>query len=217
MTHAIPPALHDTPHDPALTERHVRILDAAEIVFARSGFDRATMNEVAAEAGMSPGNLYRYFASKDAIVEAITERDRTEITRDFASLSMASGPLLDQLERIGRRHLVEKPHHKAVLAMQIWAEAARNPALATLCASIEAMVLGGLSTAIAQAREAGELPADLDEEAFLLALSMMSDGFMTRRAADPHFDLATMTTTLFTSMRGLAQVLRKPPAGQVTP
>jgi TetR/AcrR family transcriptional repressor of uid operon len=42
-----------------LSERHIRILDAAERVFARAGFHAATMQDVAAEAGMSPGNLYR--------------------------------------------------------------------------------------------------------------------------------------------------------------
>ncbi|KMO34447.1 TetR family transcriptional regulator, partial [Methylobacterium tarhaniae] len=44
-------------------ERRTRILDAAEACFVRDGFHRATMHDVAAEASMSPGNLYRYFPS----------------------------------------------------------------------------------------------------------------------------------------------------------
>jgi len=69
-----------------LSERHIRILDAAERVFARAGFHAATMQDVAAEAGMSPGNLYRYFSSKDAIIEGMTERDRSLIAEDFGRL-----------------------------------------------------------------------------------------------------------------------------------
>ena len=50
------------------SERRTHILDAAERSFTRGGFHGTTMQDVAAEAGMSPGNLYRYFASKDALV-----------------------------------------------------------------------------------------------------------------------------------------------------
>ena len=35
---------------------------------------------------MSPGNLYRYFSSKDAIIEGLTERDRSLIAEDFSKL-----------------------------------------------------------------------------------------------------------------------------------
>ena len=40
------------------------------------GFHRTTMQDVAREAGMSAGNLYRYFASKEALVSGMIERDR---------------------------------------------------------------------------------------------------------------------------------------------
>ncbi len=43
----------------AQSDRHTRILDAAERCFARAGIHRTTMQDVASEAGMSPGNLYR--------------------------------------------------------------------------------------------------------------------------------------------------------------
>src|ERR671912_2252537 len=64
-------------------DRRARILDAAEHCFVRSGFHRTTMQDVAAEAGMSPGNLYRYFPSKDAIVAGLSERDRSRVAQDF--------------------------------------------------------------------------------------------------------------------------------------
>ena len=60
------------------------------------------MQVVAAEAGMSPGNLYRYFSSKDAIIEGMTERDRSLIAEDFGKLCPQNGSLLDQLEALGR-------------------------------------------------------------------------------------------------------------------
>ena len=46
-------------------DRRDEILAAAQRCFARSGFHGASMQDICAEAGMSPGNLYRYFPSKD--------------------------------------------------------------------------------------------------------------------------------------------------------
>ena len=194
-----------------LSERHIRILDAAERVFARAGFHAATMQDVAAEAGMSPGNLYRYFSSKDAIIEGMTERDRSLIAEDFGKLCPNNGSLLDQLEALGRKHLVDQPREKAVIAVQIWAEAARNPGMARMCADIESTVIEGLAAAIREAKANGELPPRLDEGRFLMAISMMADGFFCRRAIDPDFDLQASAETMFTAMRGLARVLTLPP------
>jgi TetR/AcrR family transcriptional repressor of uid operon len=195
-----------------LSERHIRILDAAERVFARAGFHAATMNDVAAEAGMSPGNLYRYFASKDAIVAGIAERDRMEIAADFARLEPSRGGLLDQLEELGRQHMTRKPREKAIIAVQIWAEATRNPQMARMCAGIDDAVAIGLTAAVAAAVASGELPRNLDQARFLQAIFMMADGFFCRRAVDPDFDAAAGAETLFAAMRGLAQVMLLPDA-----
>ncbi|CAN7524666.1 TetR/AcrR family transcriptional regulator [Bosea sp. LjRoot9] len=205
------------PPDGSLTERHIRILDAAESVFARAGFHAATMHDVAVEAGMSPGNLYRYFASKDAIIAGMAERDRAQIAADFTQLDPAKGAVLDQLEDLGRRHMIQKPREKAIIALQIWAEAARNPAMASMCADIDETVIGGLVAAITGAKASGELPANLDDARFLQAIFMMADGFFCRRAVDPQFDAAAGADTLFAAMRGLAQVLLLPEPDEARP
>src|SRR3954451_11080724 len=102
-----------------LGDRRRKILDAAEACFVRNGFHRTTMNDVAAEAGMSAGNLYRYFASKEAIVTGLAERDREMVTADFAKLAGAAD-FFACFEAIGRKHLIEEPREKAVLAVEIW-------------------------------------------------------------------------------------------------
>lgn len=48
-----------------------RIEDAARIVLARTGRDRLTTSEVAKQAGMSIGSLYRYFPDRVAILDRI--------------------------------------------------------------------------------------------------------------------------------------------------
>ncbi|MBK9081673.1 MAG: TetR/AcrR family transcriptional regulator [Rhizobiales bacterium] len=53
-----------------------QILDGARAVFMARGFDGASMNDVAREAGVSKGTLYVYFASKEALFEALIRQDK---------------------------------------------------------------------------------------------------------------------------------------------
>jgi AcrR family transcriptional regulator len=55
-------------------ERKVQILNAAEDVFTKKGFDEARMDDIAEETGLSKGTLYLYFKSKDDLIIAILDR-----------------------------------------------------------------------------------------------------------------------------------------------
>src|SRR5271163_3823743 len=68
-------------------DRRSHIVAAAERAFVRYGFHAATMLQVAEEAGMSAGNLYRYFPSKEAIVEELCARDQAERAEIFAEMT----------------------------------------------------------------------------------------------------------------------------------
>src|SRR5579864_6065037 len=54
-------------------DRREQIIDAAMSVFARQGFTKATNKDIAREAGITPGLIYYYFESKDAVLNAILE------------------------------------------------------------------------------------------------------------------------------------------------
>lgn len=81
-----------------------QILDAASTVFARVGYDRATTNAIAAEAGISPGSLYQFYADKAAIAAALGERLALELgqAQDAAltGLDPARTPLPALVERV---------------------------------------------------------------------------------------------------------------------
>lgn len=72
------------------TERAAEILAAAERVFNRRGYDRATTREIAVEAGISEGNLYRYFASKRDILLALIDRVGESWRQDIAAIQADS-------------------------------------------------------------------------------------------------------------------------------
>ncbi|MCX5195294.1 TetR/AcrR family transcriptional regulator [Streptomyces sp. NBC_00249] len=59
--------------------RMAQILDASAVVFARAGYEKATTVAIAAEAGISPGSLYQFFANKEALAQALADRFVTQL------------------------------------------------------------------------------------------------------------------------------------------
>jgi AcrR family transcriptional regulator len=57
-------------------QTRARLLDAAARVYARRGFDGATLDEVAAEAGFTKGAVYSHFGSKEKLLLALSEEQR---------------------------------------------------------------------------------------------------------------------------------------------
>ena len=103
-----------------------RILEAAQTCFVRSGFQGASMQQICAECGMSPGALYRYFPSKEAIVAAICEADREDDMTCFGALRDATSAV-DGLVDGAMAHITHT-HNKgsAALFAEMRSESNRN-------------------------------------------------------------------------------------------
>jgi AcrR family transcriptional regulator len=56
-----------------------RIVETADALFRRLGFAKTAVADIASELGMSPANVYRFFPSKIAIVQAICQRCLSEL------------------------------------------------------------------------------------------------------------------------------------------
>ena len=180
-------------------ERRRLILDAAERSFTRAGFHRTTMQDVAAEAGMSPGNLYRYFPSKDALVAGLCERDRAGLASEFAEVRAAGGDFLAAFRELGRRHFDDSAFNqsKAKLCMEIWAEAARNPAIAALQSEFDRTFDEQLIEVFEAAKQAGAIAPDVDTRAVASIISKLGDGLFVRRALAADFDAEREVAEVF--------------------
>ncbi|MGJ3264950.1 MAG: TetR/AcrR family transcriptional regulator [Salinarimonas sp.] len=168
-------------------DRRAAILNAAELCFARAGFHRTTMQDIAAAAGMSVGNLYRYFASKDAVIIALGERDRTEVARDFAMLDDAED-FLAAFRAIGEKHLRAVPATRSAICLEIWAEATRNAVFAEITRAFETEVTGRLERAFALAQARGAIRSKADPRALAITVGTLADGLFVRRAVSQSFD-----------------------------
>lgn len=62
-----------------------RILAAGRAVVLRDGYDAASTNRIAAEAGISPGSLYQYFPNKDSVLSAIVNRYADDVSEQITA------------------------------------------------------------------------------------------------------------------------------------
>src|SRR5215472_11312550 len=119
--------------------RRAQIVDAAKQRFREGGFHATTMAEIAAQAGVSVGLLYRYFPSKDEIIQAITEADLlaqlSAIETPLASHPDDDAAALDALIASLTRFVLDRD--RTLLMFEIIAEQARGPALAESAIEID--------------------------------------------------------------------------------
>jgi AcrR family transcriptional regulator len=190
------------------SDRRAEILAAAQRCFVRSGFHGASMQDICAEAGMSPGNLYRYFPSKEALVAGIAERDRAEVAQQFARADLSHG-FFAVLEGMAHHHFAEKPNEQVLLCTEVMAEARRNPDIARISAAFDADVKKWLGDLLRAAVAQGDIPADVDLDRAATMLMIIADGVWWRRALDPAFDPAAMVSIFMDITR---HMLRARPA-----
>jgi AcrR family transcriptional regulator len=100
------------------------LIEATARILVRDGFDKASTNRIAAEAGVSIGSLYQYFPSKEALVAAVIDRHHQELMQVArrALGQVAALPLEQAVRRLVtvaiEAHRVNPKLHR-VLAEQI--------------------------------------------------------------------------------------------------
>jgi len=167
--------------------RREHILDAAERCFARAGFHRTTMQDICKEAAVSPGALYVYFDSKEALIAGICERDRAEFAERLAQLA-AAPDFLEALERLGNQYFSEEPAYKRLMCIEIGLESTRNPRVGEIYRSVDSFVLQSFQALFQRLKDDGRIAPAMDIPVLAQVFVTIGDGLFWRRAIDPAFD-----------------------------
>ena len=185
-TRSAPPArLPRTPEERA-TATEARILDAGERCIRRLGLQRFSMADVATQAGVSRGSVYRYFPDRDALTGAVLERT----ARRFVASSEAAVRRRRTLaSQVGEAAVFIRAHLRdEVLSLYLPGES--ETLLATLLAAkIEGLLAGWIEfwrPFLADARRRGEIRGDLDdsEAAEWIVRMMLSFAVMPSAVVD---------------------------------
>lgn len=182
---------------PRVTEEHSRarrrqILDAAYSCFARKGFHRTTMQDICAEADLSPGAVYRYLASKEEIIEAMgSESHRRDVEQLKAAKGRAgalgdvvqmAGPLFEWMGRPGVQEQMR-------LEVEVWAEALRNPKVGAIVARNFEDFRGPLTEIVSRTHGRADGGSGQDPEYLARTIISLYVGLMLQKGLEPDLDI----------------------------
>jgi len=195
---------------PRLTEKYRQrqrlvITVAARLCFARRGFYATTMDEIIAQAGMSPNTVYRYFASKDAIVQAVCVQKTEEIAARIDAMatqaSAGPAPTPGAVFTIGVRSLthpsaaapgdpaVDDEAQVAYLMLNIWAQMFIDPKLRATLEPAFRNVYKAIAQIARLWERDGRLAADLDVNTAARTVWRSALGYITDRIVSEAADL----------------------------
>ena len=143
------------------------------------------MQAVCAEAGMSPGGLYRYFRSKEAIIEAIVERDRAAIPAMLGPLLEAED-VVEAIVEAARQFVAGNLKADGMpIFPELYAEAIRNPAVKAIASRCDAEVHGILVRVLERGKTLGQIDPALDAGHGARLLMALADGVLLRILYEP--------------------------------
>jgi TetR/AcrR family transcriptional regulator, repressor for uid operon len=174
--------------DPAKFEgKRCRILEAAGRCFQRAGFRGASIADICTEAGISPGHLYHYFASKEAIIETMTEfalqQAHSQFTRMLEKPDIVQA-FLDEIDT-GQRRSQERG---STLLIEVLAESTRNPVVAAILHRWSDGLRDLFTQFVREGQERGQVDRHLDAQMTAAILVNAIESAANLSLKDPKFD-----------------------------
>ena len=195
-------------------EKRQEILAAARICFAREGFRGASIANICAEAGISPGHLYHYFPSKEAIIDTMGAAALEEGARQFGELVESGNALL----AIGT--VIEEAKHRNLRAnfvffLEMATEANRNPRMAKHLREMSRKTRAILADFLQKGQAGGLIDPTLDPETTAAILFGILDGVRMMTVRDPKLDMGEILDTIKILVRRFLQprAAPSPPPG----
>ncbi|GHO52743.1 TetR/AcrR family transcriptional regulator [Ktedonobacter robiniae] len=163
-------------------DRREQLLDAAIRVFARKGFSRATNKDIAHEADVTPGLIYHYFESKEALLQAVLEeRSPLSLLRSLPAQVMELPPAQFLPSLVLRVLKIVEGEQFVQIIRVILPELMHNPSILPVAPSVLQRAVNMLAAYLDQQMEQGKLRRV--EDSRLAAQTLMGSviGFVLRR------------------------------------
>lgn len=190
--------------------RRDHILDAAHACIARGGFHATTIQDICREAAVSPGALYIYFDSKEALIAGLCERDRAELAQRLEKLGQARD-FLKALEAIGETYFVDDPVEKQRFVVEMGVESTRNPRIAEIFLGVDKFCHQGFKDLFQRLADEGRIAPKIDIETLSEVFHVIGDGLFWRRAIMPGYDVRAVLPVLTEIIGSLVNPIDTPP------
>ena len=145
-------------------QRTQEVLEAATAVFAKLGFHKARMDDIAEEAGVSKGVLYFYFKSKDAIIEALLKHFFSGPLVKTRQILQTEGTVQERLAELTESFGQEIQFMQRFLpiAFEFYSVAGRNKTVNDYLSNYFHEMISSLSDFLTEGINSGELQEGLD-------------------------------------------------------
>lgn len=188
-----------------LEARRRQVLKAACRCFARSGISETSIRDICQEAKLSVGAIYRYFRSKEQIVEAIAQLGR-ENTSDFFASVDAGGEHIDRLTGLlcgALRFLeTEAGQESTRFNVRLWSEALDSSKIRELLVEGVPCACEPFVRSVREGQELGIIDTGLHAESVARVLIALHMGFSVMKALDPNVDLARCIEAIVALIEG---------------
>jgi AcrR family transcriptional regulator len=175
----------------AQREKRRAILRAAVTVFARNGYHRSRVADVAREAGVAYGLVYHYFGSKEDLLETVFRRTWTRMLEAVEAVEAREQTARGQIEGVARI-VLGAWHTDQDLVRLLVREVARSPQLGRDLDEIS-HAFAALERIVCNGQERGELRRDVEPRlaAWILygALEEILTGWVFERLPDGPADI----------------------------
>jgi AcrR family transcriptional regulator len=177
--------------------RRQQILEAASECFRRYGFHGASMATISKAAGMSVGHIYHYFENKEAIIGAIVERDVQDVMTLFEDINRSDDILDAMTGRADHGFDCHVDTELAALALEIAAEAARNPKVAAIVQEADRVKRRVIMELLSKGLAArGKILTSEELEARLEVVASLFEGLSIRTIRNPGLNREKTLSTL---------------------
>jgi AcrR family transcriptional regulator len=181
--------------------RRTAILDAARHIFTKKGIASATMQEIASEAGLSAGAIYRYFPSKDDLLRAFYEQclvtGPAETIQEGVDAATSPRERLRGAAQAARAHWEEDEGRAIIGELETMLVAARQPeVIGSELKTARQYVHQAIERTIREAQAAGEIDPALDARALAITLFASVYGIGILSLEHDEAEVDTMYRTL---------------------
>jgi AcrR family transcriptional regulator len=163
-----------------------RVLAAAAKVFARRGYHRATVDEIASEAGHTIGALYSNFAGKEELFMALADRQVAERVAEVGAIADAAegdDPGQNAAEQL--RSFLERDPDWPLLFYEFWSLSVRNPELQGELAKRRDAIRDALADTLKRVAKRHGFKLRFPAPVLATAIAASLNGLAFERAADP--------------------------------
>ena len=190
-------------------ERKQQILDAAIIVFARQGFHKARMDDIAEEVGLSKGSLYWYFKSKDEIILTLMNHlfmQEAEELNDLLAAELSASERLSLLSEHMTEMFQDRFADVLPIVYEYYASAVRQEEVLAFLRTYFAGYLELIAAFVQPGIDSGEFRADINAKEISFMFASFWEGlaflwFIEQRKTDLNHMSVTMMKVLLAGLQ----------------